>query len=205
MNTQKLWSAAQDMFERMRAAIGDVASRTWIGPRERRDIHAWLAPLIAMARKIVFIEAAALARSTQSLAPFAVTRASKPHKRSAAIRLWPKAVPPRARVRQLGPPILVRDIWRDQAHAAAAQHLNKVRLMRPPAQVMLTRRIEALARLIAKPLAAARRLARKLRLTPRIARRIGAKRLPRTHLFDCPEYGAAETQAFAAAMAFDSS
>ncbi|HYD73783.1 MAG TPA: hypothetical protein VEF55_11645, partial [Candidatus Binatia bacterium] len=194
-NTAKLWSAAKAMFERMRAAIGDAAAlarRDWIGPKEQREIRAWLGPIIAMARKIVFIEAAALPRcAPPPAAKRAATRAKSPRPRTISIRLWPqqKRIGPRAR--QLGPPVLVRDIWRDRAREAAARHLAMVRFMRPTPHLQLSRRIEALARLIARPLAAARRLARKLRLMPRIAIKIGAALLPRTRLYDCPEYDTA--------------
>jgi hypothetical protein len=62
----RLWIAARAMFARMRAAVGEaaaVAERSALEPQERQAIARWLAPLEAMVRKIVLIEAVALART----------------------------------------------------------------------------------------------------------------------------------------------
>ncbi|HYD71798.1 MAG TPA: hypothetical protein VEF55_01575, partial [Candidatus Binatia bacterium] len=157
LTQQSFWTAARAMFARMARAVGEAAAladRAWIGPKEKREIRSWLHPLIAVVRRLVLLEAIALAKS----AP--LDRASSDaHRqrhangglkardpRTPSIRLWPQSKRTGPRVRQLGPPILVRDIWRDNARAAAAYHLKKVRFMRPPPGVQLARRIEALAR-----------------------------------------------------------
>jgi len=206
----RLWAVANAMFARMSAALG---AATALAQRERlqRDevsaIRAWLAPLEAMVRRVVLFEAAKLARTPAPLA------APKPQrqtiKRAAArvtsLRLWPKAAWSPARIRQLGPPLLVRDIYRERARVAAALHLAQVRFMRAPIAVRLARRIDAIARVLAKPHVAARRLARKLRLTPRLALRLATRAMPRTALYDDPSYWASARYAYSACFSYDSS
>jgi hypothetical protein len=173
------------MFTRMQRAIGPHLAK-----EELRRVRAWLAPVIAMARKVVLIEALALAREpmASSLKRVAKRQAKRSAQRTPSLRLWPKPKRSGPRIRQLGPPVLVRDIWRENARAAAADRLKQARLMRTPPLVALTRRIHALARLMDDPTNAIRRLARKLRARPRIAVALGAKRMPRTRLYDVPEY-----------------
>ena len=214
-----LWTAARAMLDRMRRAIGEataLADRAWIGPREQRDIRAWLSPLIAMVRKLVLIEAIALlrladpparpnsdrARGRQSISPppcgagRGAAAANAQNDRVYSLRLWPKFKRSGPRVRQLGPPVLVRDIWRDRARAAAARHLQKVRFMRPPPGVQFARRIEALARILERPLAAARRLARKLRDNVRLALKLIARKLPRSRRYQSDAYRRTGERAF---------
>jgi hypothetical protein len=187
----------------MARAVGDAAAladRAWIGPKEKSEVRSWISPLIALVRKLVLIEAIALAR-----APTFVTRTAdllvRPRGKAAlaactlpkttrtyALRLWPQTKRTGPRARQLGPPLLVRDIWRDNARAAAAYHLKKVRFMRPPPGVQFARRIVALTRILDRPLAAARRLARKLRAIPKLALKLIARKLPRTRRYLEPEY-----------------
>jgi hypothetical protein len=72
------------------------------------------------------------------------------------------------RIRDLGPPILVRDIWRDNARRALIARLTpKLAAASAPARALakarkLARRFEALRRAIASPAAAIAALARKL-------------------------------------------
>ncbi|MGH6950583.1 MAG: hypothetical protein ACREH4_06905, partial [Vitreimonas sp.] len=75
----RLWTAARAMFARMRAAIGEAASiaaRAALSGEERRAVHKWLAPLEAMARKVVLIHALALIERDDTHAPAA--RAGSP-------------------------------------------------------------------------------------------------------------------------------
>ena len=197
LTQQPFWTAARTMFERMARAVGEAAALAdgaWIGPKERSEIRSWLHPLIALVRRLILIEAIALARATPAAkggtADFQVRPRGKAAltSRSHALRLWPQTKHTGPRARQLGPPVLVRDIWRDNARAAAAQHLRMVRFMRPPPGVQLARRIEALTRILDRPLSAARRLARKLRAFPKLALKLIARKLPRTRRYLEAEY-----------------
>jgi len=221
LTAEPLWESAREMFARMREAIGEAArwaARAWITEDEEKHVRAWLGPLIAMVRKLVLIEAIALARSDALGDARARARTgSKPetarktcapppapphpmwpyaaHKRPATLPLWPKPDKNGPRVRQLGPPLLVRDIWRERAREAQARHLDMVRFMREPPGVRLARRMEALARIIEKPLAAARRLAKKLRVVPKLALKL-LRKLPRSRYYKDAAYTAAGDRAF---------
>ena len=203
LTQQSFWTAARVMFERMARAVGEAAAladRAWIGPKERSEVRSWLHPLIALVRRLVLIEAIALARAPASKSRTAdlpvrprgnaalTARTLPTRTRTYALRLWPQTKRTGPRARQLGPPVLVRDIWRDNARAAAARHLQKVRFMRPPPGVQLARRIEALTRILDRPLSAARRLARKLRSFPKLALKLIARKLPRTRRYLEAEY-----------------
>lgn len=192
------------MFTRMARAVGEAAAladRAWIGPKEKSEVRSWINPLIAVVRKLVLMEAIALARtlvSTIRTADVPVRpRGKAAHaSRVYSLRLWPQSNRTGPRIRQLGPPVLVRDIWRDNARAAAARHLQKVRFMRPPPGVQLARRIEALTRILDRPLAAARRLANKLRAFPKLALKLIARKLPRTRRYREAEYTEIGDRAF---------
>ena len=230
----RLWSAARFMFARMRAAIGEaatIAARVVLSDEERRAIRKWLAPLEAMARKVVLIHAIALleqeqgdtpanaARAMQApaaemrvchpaSAPPALTLIALPpapvrilthaeapptapprqHARAPALRLWPRQSAAGPRVRDIGPERFVHEIQRDRAHLALARHLDAARRNPLPEPQRLARRIEALARLLQRPLAAARRLARILRAKPLLALKLSLKRAPRTNVYPDPEY-----------------
>jgi len=214
------------MLERLHDAIGSPAKwadRAWITEDEQKYVRAWLAPLIAMARRIVLLEALALIRGgkigdtrpsprMQSKTSPKEACLSSPtpnlswpyaaHKRPATLRLWPKPDKIGPRVRQVGPHLLVRDIWRERAREAQARHLNMVRFMREPPGVQLARRMEALARLIERPRAAIGRLARKLRAEPKLALALGCKRMPRTRFYHNVEYADAGNCAFDASVAY---
>ena len=206
LTQQPFWTAARAMFERMARAVGDAAAladRAWIGPKEQSELRSWINPLIAVVRKLILIEAIAIARAPA----FKMRTADlpvRPRGRAAlsarththALRLWPQTKPTGPRIRQLGPPLLVRDIWRDNARAATARHLQKVRFMRPPPGVQLARRVEALTRILDRPLNAARRLARKLRAIPKLALKLIARKLPRTRRYREAEYAHIGERAF---------
>ena len=199
-NTSSLWLALRTMFTCMQKAVGGHLAK-----EELRSVRAWLAPVIAMARKVVLIEALALAREPIASTPkraATLCRTKRSAQRAASLRLWPKPKRGGPRVRQLGPPTLVRDIWRENARAAACERLKQARLNRAPPLTMLTRRIQALARLMDCPANAIRRLARKLRASRKLAVMLGARRMPRTLLYDIPEYDAAYALGFNLGVAY---
>jgi hypothetical protein len=122
--------------------------------------------------------------------------------RAASLRLWPR------QRRSAGPRVrklcdaTVADIARSAARLALSRHLNRVRLLRAPEPKRLARRIGALERLIARPLAAARRLARRLIALPGLALKLACKPAPRTRLYDNIEIMLANIRAHADACAF---
>lgn len=191
-NTHPLWLALRAMFTLMQSSIGaPLAERTWIDANERKRIYTWFAPVVAMVRKVVLIEALLLARDAV-LGPRRPksARATPTHtrERKPTIRVWPRPKRSHARIRQLGPPVLVRDIWRDQAQQALARQLAAARAKRPPSHVTLARRFDALAKLIREPQRAIRALARKLLRERKFALVLAAKRTPRTRLFQNTAY-----------------
>ena len=201
------------MFARLSAAVGDAAALAEcerLSPRRSRFVRSWLRPLEAMVRKIVLMEALALARQPE--APRAQSaartppskRARAPRQRRVAFRLWPRqrwSVGPR--IRSLGPPMRVIEINRDRARLALARHLANVRpCARMPEAQRLAGRIAALERVIDKPRAAIRRLARKLRATPKLAIKLACARPPRARRYDDPELAETNMRVFAAARTF---
>ncbi|MDZ4693249.1 hypothetical protein [Terricaulis sp.] len=190
-----LWTAARALFDRMRAAIGeaaDIAKRDRLPQHELTEARRWLRTLEIMVRRLVLIEASALRRHAHALATRIVRLANlvapKPAKRASAhrvsFRLWPRQPPHPARIRMLGPPVLVRDIWRDQNRAVQAQRLKAARFIRTPEPQRIASRIEALDRVLSRPERAARRLARRLHVSPATAQRIAAQRPPRHSFAD---------------------
>ena len=122
--------------------------------------------------------------------------------RPPSLRLWPRrrAGP---RVRDLGANLLVRNVERERARLALARRLKAARSRRAPESQRLARRIDALERLLAHPLPAARRLARRLTLNPLLAVTLAARRVPRTSRYREPEYTACFGLALADAYAFN--
>lgn len=184
----QLWSAARDLFARMRVAIGDAAAiqlRRALASRETQVMRDWLRALEGLVRKLVLIEATYIEiKPAPRLAPRrAATKAqakTEQRRRPLAFRLWPRVVPHPARIRDLGPPLILRDLWRENRRLQRSAHLKAIRAPRMPEAERLARRIEALGRVLDKPLAAARRLARKLRDMPRLLMRLAAARAPRS-------------------------
>ena len=65
LTQHSFWTAARAMFARMARAVGErggFADGAWIGPKEKSEVRSWLNPLIAVVRKLVLIEAIALAK-----------------------------------------------------------------------------------------------------------------------------------------------
>ena len=182
------------MFARMRAALGEVlAARERLSLDQKHAVRIWLAPLETMARKIVLIHALALLergdtharayasdarprpspRSRRGLA-CAVARSS----RAPSLRLWPRS------------PSGGACVERDRALLALARHMRRSEPER------VARRVDALARIMARPLAAARRLARALAAKPHLALKLALMPTPRSALYPEPEYAHAGARAF---------
>lgn len=210
------------MFERMRAAIGEaaeIALQRALPQESIARMRAFLRPLELLVRQTVFIEAAAIARAGYAPPPRLVQIKTlpenvfsrlaapprAPQKAKPALRLWPKPAPPPVRIRQLGPALLVRDLYRERAREILADRLNMVRFMRPPEPLLISRRIEALMRILAKPLCAARRLARKLKFAPFIACKLATRRAVARGYADEDAMSLAAKLAYQAGRAFDSS
>jgi hypothetical protein len=200
----RLWTAARAMFARLRAAVGEaaaLAARASLSVREQREIRAAPTPAAAAPARPPAVTLVALpaprVRVLAHAAPPPAPRVPAP-----SLRLWPRPGATGPRVRDLGRPLLARDAWRDRARLALARHLANVRLMRRAPQLQLARRIEALERVIARPLAAARRLARKLRALPKLALKLACAPAPRTRLYADAEIPLAGDAACSAARAF---
>lgn len=200
-----LWRRARDYFARMRTALSHAA-----------DQRAWLRPLEAMVRKIVLVEATKLAREPQKptppkLPPLVLSiyvrpapppyPEPRPHK--PRFRLWPRQAPPPVRIRQLGPPLLVRDLYRERFRDAQARQLAMVRFMRANEPTRIAGRIEALERILAKPIAAVRRLARKLRSQPKFALVLAVTRWPRSAHADLDTQNLLSRECYFAALALN--
>jgi hypothetical protein len=203
-----LWTAARAMFARLRAAIGEsavIAGYARLNDGERRSIRVWLRPLEAMVRKIVLIEAMALALEPEAPSrPRRKTTRARAGKRRTSLRLWPRNPPPSRgpRIRALGPDIMVRDIYRDRARLALARHLSAIRGARTPEGLRVAARIDALERVIARPRPAARRLARKLRVKPSLALKLAVATPPRSKVYAEPEYALSSVRAYERACAW---
>lgn len=205
-----LWAAARAMFVAMIGATAEPAELFKLSRLSRREtklIRGWLNPLLAMVRKLVLIEAAALLRQPAPAAkPARPTQRAEPKAKAGAkprppsLRLWPGPERMPVRIRLLGPPTSVREIWRENRRMALTNRLKKARYNRPPVPVLLARRMQALARVLYKPRNAARRLAKRLRAAPRLALKLIARRLPRARRYDIPEYRAVQTMSFNAGV-----
>lgn len=179
--------------------------------RERRSAREWLDALERMVRNLLLIEVRALglpplgspARSPASPSAQA-PRAPAP--RPPAFILVPESArtrPHPARIRRLGPPFLVSDLWRDAAHARLIAALRSA--PRPAPHAHLVNRIAALARVIAEPLPAIRRLARLLRARLALASAIAIARGKIPYTFHGDANHAANIRALNAALALNTS
>lgn len=180
-----LWSKARELFAAMCAEIGAasaIAAFVALERKQRRAILDWLVPLEALARKLLLIDAAAL--TLPAPRPRAQhTKAARPRRTAAFSIPIPSTLSARTaqpRIRALDP-VLVKDIWREQARRARIAALKAQRATsRRPAPQRFADRIAALARVLDNPMPHAKRLARRLRRMPRprlVARHI-ANTLP---------------------------
>jgi hypothetical protein len=171
----RLWSNAREALTRLRSSLVplDVLDR-----KERRDLGRWIAALETFVRRIVLLEALSLDREP-----------SRPHSRYQAnaslkgrrprgprLRLWPRAKTTGPRIRPLGPPVLIPEVWREQHRRALIARLAAARGRRRKPHIILADRIDALESILAAPMRAARRLARKLAQIPRLALRLAMVR-----------------------------
>jgi hypothetical protein len=177
-----LWSHATAALSRLRAALMPLDT---LLAKELRDLRASLRALEVFCRRIALTEALALG-DTHARRPVAdpdrtgAVRVCHPkrhpkRKRQPRLRLWPAPPRIRARIRLLGPPTSMREIWRDQKRDALIARLERARARHKPAHLRVADRIDALQRFLDAPLAGIRRLARKLRLIPKLAFRIAVK------------------------------
>jgi hypothetical protein len=181
--TTQLWAAAHTAFARLRAAFGDASAIAALDPLTRalrRELLAWLAPLEALVRKLILIEAATFS----GVAPLS-TRKPPPRRAHSAPRApecgapghwrapFHMPIPPEVhrcvpedrapRIRLLGPPTLVREIWRAQGPSAPPASPRQRSTFDPEiSSWRLARRVEALRRALDNPKPHARRLARRL-------------------------------------------
>lgn len=208
-----LWIAARTLFERMRGAVGeaaDLAKQVWLPEQSIAEARRWLRTMETMVRWLVLIEAAARRVATRGpklrdvvhlTNPVASkpARPPRPAARGYSFKLWSRPPAHPARIRMLGAPVLVREIWRGNLRSAQARQLNMVRFMRTPEPLRIARRIEALERVLAKPERAIRRLARRLRVSPSTAQRIALQRPPRQSCADPRDEAEAGRRAFQSA------
>ena len=176
-----IWTAARAMFARLRGAV---------------SAKQWIYALEALVRKLVLLEALALAPPLPKPRPIQlpliytkIKQPAPPRERSTgrgqAFRLWPRAKPHPARIRLLGKPQSRAELDRDALYQAQLERLKHARAHRlAPVQRMI-RRINALSRVLEKPLPYAKRLALKLRKAPKkFLATIALKRQPRSPYID---------------------
>ena len=147
------WAAARRFAQAIAAlygAAGDLAQRVAISAGERRDLKARLESLEALARKLLFLQARAL--------PAIPVKPTRPSGERKSVRVASEATAGHdARDWRVGFRFIPRPA---RAHAQS----NAVRPARRPSLNLngLARRVEALSRVLADPLAAAKRLRRRL-------------------------------------------
>lgn len=173
----RLWSSLRAALNQLRATLQPLHTQT---RKERRDLHRALAGLEAFVRRVVLLEAMTLGHldrgpSDPQCGGGANAGLQTRAPRKPCLRLWPRQKRTGPRVRQLGPPVLVREIWRDQHRAALIARLKHTK--RRPIVTRLADRIDALENILAAPLRAAKRLARKLVRLPSLALKLVMARL----------------------------
>ena len=183
----RLWTAASDALSRLRATLLPLDVLT---AKERRGVRACLRALEVFCRRLALTEALSLVDCGPARSPLrAAIQSTAPNVRAPSrnrpprLRLWPRAKRMPVRITLLGPPTLVREIWRERARSALIARLARGRLRRKPAHIRLADRLDALERFLDAPRAGIRRLARKLRLSPKLAMQIAlCKQPPSPHL-----------------------
>ena len=170
----RLWSNAREALTRLRASLLPLDT---LDRKERRDLRAWIAALEAFVRRIVLLEALSLGHLDRGSSDPQSQRCAKARlktrgPRKPRLRLWPQPKRTGPRIRLLGPPITVAEIWRDQRRDALIARLKAARGRRRKPHIILADRIDALESILAAPMRAARRLARKLKQLPRLAMKL---------------------------------
>ncbi|MES1158998.1 MAG: hypothetical protein ABUL42_03800 [Terricaulis silvestris] len=191
MNRIDLWRFLRSTLSQMRIALGgpNLIASTRLTPRSRREILDWLAPLERLVRKLLLIEAARLPlpamreKQTQTYTPARIAayvasvgaHEPRPLQRTRPVPQFALVIPPDpldrkpkteaslARIRRLGPPLLVRDICRDNIAAAeSAARAQRLAQRDFGSAHRLAERYEALARAIEDPAPHIARMAKKL-------------------------------------------
>ena len=164
----RLWSNAREALTRLRASLPRLDT---LDRKERRDLRRWLTVLEAFVRRIVLLEALHLDRASSDAHSQRRTNAGLKARgpRKPRLRLWPQPKRTGPRIRLLGPPTTVAEIWCDQRRDALIARLKAARGRRRRPHIVLADRIDALESILAAPMRAARRLARKLAQMPRLA------------------------------------
>ncbi|MFT3726264.1 MAG: hypothetical protein QM759_00355 [Terricaulis sp.] len=190
---EQLWQRVRAVFARAQNAVGDAARIAAIrdpGERARRNIVARIAPLEAMVRKLLVVEATRFAGDARIQINIGLQRGTAParqippHRRALALDMtqpetWPVrfslATPsdPRAVANDRAPRI--RTLWSQAAPTAPAATQRHAPAQQTRTTFRLARRVEALRRVLDDPIPYARRLARvfvrALRRFPEIVRR----------------------------------
>lgn len=190
-----IWIGARAMFTRLRGLVG---------------AKQWLYALEALVRKLVLLEALALAPAAPKLPPIQLPlymqmklpQPPRERAKSYAFRLWPRPKPHPARIRLLGPAQSRAELERDALYRAQLERLKLARQKRMPEAQRIVRRIGALSVVLEKPLRYAQRLARKLAKAPKkFLAEIALKRQPRSPYVDQRLQRDAEQHVWAAARA----
>ena len=192
-----IWTNARATFARLRANI---------------SVAQWLYALEALVRKLVFLEALALAPTgapipparmpfhLQHLAPDPPPRG--PTQRGYAFRLWPRAKPHPARMRLLGRASSTAEHNAQAARQAQLDRMQQARTKRASRAQTLLRRLSALRQVLDKPLPYAQRLARKLkRSSKKFLMTYALKRPPRSPYIEAQVQADTEKHCWAAARA----
>jgi hypothetical protein len=197
----RLWSSFREALTRLRATLQPLHTQD---RKERRDLRRTLAGLEAFARRVVLLEAMAPKRKGWDREPpGSLARKARSQKRQPTLRLWPRQKRGAPRIRQLGPPALVRDIWRDQHRAALIARLKTAR--RRPITTRLADRIDALENILTAPLRAAKCLARKLARLPSLALNLVMARFTTARGIDPALYSELQDALFPDTFALNSS
>jgi hypothetical protein len=202
--TADLWFIARQMLTQLLCVAGAATAAALAGltRRQRAEVLTWLPPLETLVRKLLLIEAAALTPLVVAKRAGGERRAQTARAHQVAFKLSPlastKAHP--ARIRLLGAPTTLAELWLSQQRAVRVSRLNEAPRAAP--NVRLANRIAALAAVIAKPLPHVRRLARLLRRPSGAAKlidTIASARLGRRPLtFNDQAFACATEQAAAA-------
>jgi hypothetical protein len=201
----RLWRAARAAFAALHDRVRDagLVLQTWRARRpsaEALRLRARLNALGAYVRKLVLAEAAVLALAP--VKPRADTARQPDFPRPTGFRLWPRPARAPARIRRLGPPPTLRELWRERRRRALTRLLTAARAERAARRAetdereRLLARLLALARVLRDPKRAIKRLARRLRACPRLALKIVAVPAARADPLDPAARHEVETRAF---------
>lgn len=165
LSAPALWLSARAMLAALYAIVGDggVGALARLTRKQRREALDWLKPLEIMVRKLLLIEAYGLSASRTPARLRAQQAANSTRTRAPVFALLAPAARRRRapmRITLLGGPLLARGRWIEAARAARIARLHAA--APAPAHTRLANRIAALARVLKRPLGAARRLARRL-------------------------------------------